>query len=141
MKLAVDHLPLSARRIAEVVGVPATLALVLAFPGKTIWPAKNGADRARLAEVMGEAAADKLVRAFREPLWIPRCVEAIRGAVQADIRAEFDRRTRAGESARSVVSDLAGRPPLAYTDRHVWRVLKGADAGGEVVDTSQADLF
>jgi hypothetical protein len=67
--------------------------------------------------------------------------KAVRGAIQADIRAEFDRRTRAGESARSVVLDLAGRPPLAYTDRHIWRVLKGADAGGEVVDANQADLF
>ncbi len=139
MKFALDALPRTARALAEVIGLEATLALVAGYGGRTIWPWKAGAERAALAEVIGEEAADRLTRHYREPIAIPKCDDALRQAVQADIRAEFDTRTRAGESARSVVADLSGRPPFRYTDRHIWRVLKGLDAG-EVVEV-QGALF
>lgn len=140
MKLALDHLPASARRIAEVIGLEATLALVGEYGCRTIWPWKDGADRAHLAEIIGEAAAEALTRHYREPISVPKCDGALRAAVHADIRAEFDTRTRAGESARAVVASLAGRPPLRYTDRHIWRLLNGVDAG-EVVELGQGRLF
>lgn len=146
MKLALDHLPRTARMLAEVIGLPATLALVLAYRGRTLLPPKGlqrpGIIRlAELEEKIGPEAAGKLAAHFREPIAIPTCLHAIRMAVHEDIRAEFDRLTRQeGYSARAAVDALAGRPPLFYTDRHVWRILSQA-GGGEVVEMGQGELF
>lgn len=147
MKLAVDHLPRTARMIAEVIGLPATLALVLAYRGRTLVPPRGvqrpGVIRlAELEEHIGAEAAERLGRAFREPIAIPTCLNAIRMAVHEDIRAEFDRLTRVERySARAAVDALAGRPPLYYTDRHVWRILSLAGGAGEVVEAGQGELF
>lgn len=147
MRLAIDQLPRTARMIAEVIGLPATLALVLAYRGRTIVPARgrqrSGLIRlAELEEAVGAEAAAKLAAHFREPIAVPTCLNAIRAAVHDDIRVEFDRLTR-GESysARAAVDALAGRPPLFYTDRHIWRILSCAGAGGEVAELGQGSLF
>lgn len=141
MKLALDRLPETVRRIAEVIGMDAALALVLHYGGKTVWPAKHGAQRAHLAEILGEAAAEKFTATWREPVPIPLCQRAARAVAQDALRAEFDRLTRAGASARAAVAKLANRPPLHHTDRHIWRLLGQSDVGGPVQDAGQGELF
>jgi len=139
VKLAADHLPKTARLLAGVIGLPATLVLVDRYGGQTIWPAKGGAGYASLAEDIGEEAAAKLVRHFREPVAIPKCAAAVRAVVHDQVRAEFDRLTTAGESARAAVSALVRG--YGYTDRHIWRLLGRCDSGGEVLDVTQGSLF
>jgi hypothetical protein len=139
MKLAIDHLPRSAKILIDLIGLSALLTLVEAFGGRVIWPHRHGAERAHLAELIGEDAAEKLVTTFREPVPIPKCAHAIRAVLHDQLRAEFDALTQAGSSARRAVTHLARQ--YHYTERHVWRVLKLADHDGEVVETRQAELF
>lgn len=140
MKVAIDHLPKMACLLAEVIGLPATLALTEHFGGQTIWPARGGAGYAAIAEVIGDEAAAKLVRHFREPIPVRKCDAAIRAVLHDRLRSDFDERTKSqGESARTAVAHLVRQ--YGYTDRHVWRLLGRADNGGEVVDASQAELF
>ncbi|MDP2432915.1 MAG: hypothetical protein Q8O33_12895 [Pseudomonadota bacterium] len=142
MKLALDRLPQTVRRIAEVVGMDAALALVLHYGGKTVWPAKHGAQRAHLAEIMGEAEAEKFTTTWREPVPIPLCQRAARAVAQDALRAEFDRLTRVEKhSARAAVAQLANRPPLHHTARHIWRLLGQAEVGGAVQEAGQGELF
>ena len=136
MKLNLAKLPRNARVLADLLGLEATLALVRHYGGRTIWPAKGGAAYAALAEAIGEAAAARFVRHFREPVSIPQCDAAMRAAEREAIRAEFDTLTRTGLSARAAVARLATR----YTDRHVWRILSSTD-DGEIRDAGQAELF
>jgi len=141
MRLALDRLPQTVLRIAEVIGMDAALALVLHYAGRTIWPAKHGAQRAHLAELMGEAAAEVFTTHYRDPVSIPLCRAAARAVAQDALRAEFDRLTGEGASARAAVAALVNRPPLHHCERHIWRLLGQADHGGDVVETGQAELF
>lgn len=136
MKLNLAKLPRNARLLADLIGLEATLALVQHYGGRTIWPAKGGAAYAELAEHIGEVAAQKFVRHFREPVFVPRCDEAIRAVEREAIRTEFDKLTRGGLSARQAVAQLATH----YTDRHVWRILSSTD-DGEIRDAGQSELF
>ena len=141
MRLNIDRLPRNARLLANVLGsLEAMLALVQHAGGRVIWPHKTGPEYAALAEAIGEEPAQRFVRHFREPVSVPKCDDAIRAAVRESIRAEFDRMTRAGASARAAVAALAGQPPLHYTERHVWRILGCVDEG-KVVSSDQGELF
>lgn len=139
MRINLDLLPASVRFLVGLVGQEPALALVTARGGLTIWPHREGAGYAELAEIMGEAAASKFVAHYREEIAIPKCDAALRAAVREAIRTEFDRLTAAGHSARAAVAQLAGRPPYRYTDRHVWRIL-GRQETGQIVG-EQAELF
>ncbi|MFZ5483508.1 MAG: hypothetical protein ACOZB0_04685 [Pseudomonadota bacterium] len=140
MKLNLDRLPASVRRLADILGQDAALALVLHYGGRTLWPAKSGAAYAELAECLGETAAQAFVRHFREPVRIAKCDHATRAVVREGIRTEFDRLIASGYSANAAVYALAGQPPHRFTDRHIWRVLKRTDPG-RVIDAGQAELF
>lgn len=140
MKLNLAKLPRNARLLANLFGLESTLAIVQHYGGRSIWPAKGGAAYAELAEKIGESAAAKFVRHFREEVFIPRCDEAIRAVEREAIRTEFDRLTQGDLSARQAVAQLAGRPPFFYTDRHVWRILSSTD-DGEIRDAGQSELF
>lgn len=139
MRLSIDRLPKTVRLLAEVIGLQATLQLVNAFGGQTIWPAKGGAGYAALAEVIGEESAAKLVAHFRETIHISKCSAAVLAVVHDQVRSEFDRLTQSGHSARAAVSLLVRSS--GYTDRHIWRLLSQSDTGEQVVDTIQAELF
>ncbi len=143
MKLSVDHLPKSARTLAQVIGLPATLALVADqnYAGQRFVPPKAGADHAALAEVIGADAADKLAAHFREEIDIPKCQDAIRAVTHNALRDDFDALTHGPEAltARKAVSELVRR--YGYVDRHVWRLLKQPDTGGTVMESAQAELF
>lgn len=143
MKLALALLPQSARQLADQIGLDAVLALVGAYGGQEIFPGREDT-RAHLAEILGEDVAARLAAIYRrDPLRVVQCREAVMAAHHDALRAEFDARTRAGESGRAVVQDLARRPlpPLYYDWRTVWRLLTRPDTGGEVVETGQARLF
>lgn len=142
MKLSVDHLPKSARILAEVIGLPATLKLVEHYAGVRFCPPKSGADYAALAEIISEAAANKLAEHFpREEIDIPKCEEALRAVTHNALRYDFYTLTHgAGAlSARRAVTVLVRR--YGYVDRYVWRLLKKTDDTGVVVDSTQAELF
>lgn len=136
MKLNLAKLPRNARLLADLIGLEPTMALVQAYGGRSIWPAKGGAAYAALAEAIGEPAAARFVRHFREEVFIPRCDEAIRAVEREAIRTEFDTLTKSGMSARAAVAQLSRR----YTDRHVWRILSSTDEG-EIRTTDQGELF
>ncbi len=143
VKLALSLLPESARRLAEQIGLDAVLALVAAYGGQEIYPAR-AATRAHLAGILGETVASRLAEIYqRDPLRVVQCRAAVMAAYHDALRAEFDHRTRAGESARAVVQSLAHRtlPPQYYDWRTVWGLLTRPDTGGEVVETGQGSLF
>jgi hypothetical protein len=141
MKLNLDRLPRSARHLAEVIGLDAVLVLVAHCGGREVFPARADT-RAHLGELLGETIAQKLADTYRgDPIRVPQCKDALRVAYQDDMRAEYDRRTRAGESSRSVVQDLAARPPYYYDWRTVTSIVNRADVGGKTVEVSQQELF
>lgn len=143
MKLDLDRLPKNARLLAQAIGQDAMLALVKACGGREIFPGR-ATTRAHLAETLGETAAETLATLYRrDPLRVPQCKDALRAAYQDEMRAEYDRRTRAGETSRAVIQDMAARPPYYYDWRTVTGIVNRADSGGVVVDVgeSQADLF
>lgn len=145
MKLSLDHLPATAQRLIEAIGLPATLALVKHFGGRTIMPPMGIQPagvirRAELEEAIGAEAAGRLAEAFREPVSIPLCTAALRAVDREALRDAFDDLTgRQAWSARAAVSHLARQHRT--TERHVWRVLKLAPDVGAVADLAQMGLF
>lgn len=124
-----ELLPPTVQRLAEVVGLPATLKLVAELGG-TSWffaqgVGRNGQARvAALAEIVGEEAAEKLARYAheRETLYIPKCDAALIAVRDAQIHQQFEQAAREGVSANTVVAELARTYKLS--DRHIWRILK-----------------
>lgn len=145
MRINLDLLPPTAQHLVKLIGLEPALLLVRHYGGRVIQPTRgltdgSAARMAALAECIGPTAADTLAAHYRNsPLSVPACVEAMAAARRQDIRAEFDRRTRAGESARSVVDSLAGPPPR-FSSRYIWKLLGEVDSG-QVRDTAQAELF
>lgn len=145
MKLeqARDLLPPTVQRIAEVVGLPATMKLVAELGG-TSWffaqgVGRNGQARvAALAEIVGEEAAEKLGRyaSERERIYIAKCDAALIALRDAEIHSQFEQATREGVSANTIVNELARTYQLS--DRHVWRILKRLP---ELAAPSTPDLF
>jgi len=139
MKLAIDLLPDGLRDIVGLIGLPATLRLVEAYGGTTIWPAKTGDKGAHLAEVLGAEAANALTAHYREPIYIPMALAALRAVAHDAIRAEGDALERQGWSARAAVAHLARK--YRHSDRYIWAIRKRADHGGQVAQIGQGELF
>lgn len=139
----VEHLlPDVVKTIVKLIGLPTTVRLVEQLGGTTFPVALR---RSRLgeiryealAEIVGPEAADQLTGHFGgDVLYIPRCVKAIRELMYRSIRSEFDMLTRE-HTANHAVTRLALRYRMA--DRHVWRILKRADASE--CNVPQAELF
>ncbi|MBR8084709.1 DNA transposition protein [Burkholderia vietnamiensis] len=139
----VEHLlPDVVKTIIKLIGLPTTVRLVEQLGGTTFPVAMR---RSRLgeiryealAEIVGPDAADQLTAHFGgDVLYVPRCVKAMRELMYRSIRAEFDVLTR-DHAANHAVAQLALRYQMA--DRHVWRILKRADASERTVP--QAELF
>lgn len=131
MKLALDYLPATARRIAEVIGLPATIRLVEAFGGLELRlsqgiQASGMARFAEVAEVIGEDNARRLARHFRQGrVAVPLCHAAIRAAQAEAIRQEFDRLTLAGWTGTDAVRHLV-RKYRPISQRTVERYLSAA---------------
>lgn len=140
--MSMDNLPKSIRDIVDLVGLPATMALVRAYGGiylKVPTGARaDGAVRARLIALMGEDAAAALIRTYGgERVAIARC--------EAALRDERDSRIIAAYDANTSAATIALRENM--TERHVRNILKrvpGEGHGvGELVkaDDKQLGLF
>lgn len=129
MSEAASNLPKSIRDLVDLVGMPATMALVRAYGGTCInkvpvhGAREGGAIRVRLIELMGAEAALKLIQTYSgERLPIARC--------EAALRDERDTRIIAAYDANTSAATLALREGM--TERHVRNILKRVpgDGGG-----------
>lgn len=149
MKLSIAHLPRTARDLIDLIGLPATLALIEARAGQVLTipkrKRKSGEDLfVGLAALVGAPAAEKMVGRYGgEYLTIPRCHRAAHAVRDAALQARFDALLTDGLPARAVANRLAGEFGIDVTT--VWRASKraGADLGrpGAVVEAQQAELF
>lgn len=139
-----ELLPDAVQRIAEVVGLPATMKLVAELGG-TSWYFARGVGRqgqarvAALAEIVGEDAAERLAFYMheRETVYIPKCDAALKHLRDTEIHRQFDQAVREGVSANTVVAELARTYSLS--DRHVWRILKEVPMA--TASSATPDLF
>lgn len=126
--LPVGHLPPQARELVELIGLPATMALVDAYRGQPLQVAKGSRERgkrmiAQLAEKVGRVAANKIVQRYNGTvLRVPKCQEALRAVRDAKLQARFDALTHAGYTARRAVCELVREFDLYESS--VWRALK-----------------
>lgn len=134
----VEHLlPLTARRIVAVIGLPAFMMLIAKIPGVVFPVPKRGnrdgeARYEQLAEYIGPDAAAELCKHFGGVrLSVPVCRAAWRELRDRQLRADFDELTREN-SALHAASTIAVRYRL--TDRMVWSILKKTDDTVKVVD-------
>lgn len=112
---ALPQFPRSASDLIRVAGIEAAAALIAAWPGQE-YPVpvsvhsrnKAGQRRyAQLAEVVGDAAAQRIVGAYAGTwLSVPNCREALWARQQDIIRAEADALFAAGYSSREAVFEL-----------------------------------
>jgi hypothetical protein len=137
-----SNLPQSIRDLVELVGLPATMALVKAYGGiylKVPTGARaDGATRARLIGLMGEDAAEALIRTYGgERVAIARC--------EAALRDERDSRIIAAYDANTSAATIALREGM--TERNVRNILKRVPGEGHglaeavAVDDKQMGLF
>lgn len=133
--LELGQLPAVARELAEVIGLRKTLLLVEKLGGTTFPVPKRETKLGELrfsllAGVIGVEAAEAIVRRYGSTgLYIPRCVDAIRAARDADICREYDSliQTMSGNEA---VQRLARAHSLS--DRHIFNILKREPATSTV---------
>lgn len=140
--MSMDNLPQSIRDLVELVGMPATMALVKAYGGIYLkvptGAREDGAVRARLIGLMGAENADKLIRTYGgERVSIARC--------DAALRDERDRRIIADYDADVSAATIALREGM--TERNVRNILKRVPGEGHglseraAVDDTQMGLF
>lgn len=142
--MSMDNLPPSIRDLIELVGMPATMALVKEYGGICInkvpvyGSGKEGAIRARLIELMGEEAAEKFIQVYSgERFPVARCAEALRD--------ERDRRIIAAYDTDVSAATIALRENM--TERNVRNILKRVPGEGHglgelaTVDDKQMGLF
>lgn len=79
-----------------------------------------------IAEVIGVEATMKLAKAFGgTPLYIVKIDAFSRRVRDKAFREEFDRRTAQGETATTVVRDIARRRDLC--ERQLWNIVNAPD--------------
>jgi hypothetical protein len=126
--------PIFARELVRVAGLTAAAQLISEWGGQEFRvPAVVGGGSpkgerrwAQLAEVVGEEAAERMVRAWPgEVIYIPFC-EAARGkALEARLKAEYDGLTRQSYSHRDAVFALGTKYRKSY--RSVERIVNRPD--------------
>jgi hypothetical protein len=108
-----DRLPSRVADLAQVIGLPAALALVEAYGGRSIWVPKKASEQHWLAELIGMDAFASLCAAYGyTALEIDRCAAAIRATVEARIVREH------AQGASN--NELAGR--YGYTARGIKKL-------------------
>lgn len=118
-----DDLPASARDLAGLIGLPATLRLVEGWGGvMRLYVPKDLAADHELARALGLEAARALVGVYGGDYLpsVPRCADALR---QARNRALLRRRA---EGASPAVLALE----FGLTERQVWNIFASARAAG-----------
>ena len=118
-----DDLPASARDLAGLIGLPATLRLVEKWGGtmRLYVPRNIGPDH-ELARVLGLEAARALSSRYDGDYLpsVPRCADALRAARD---RALLRRRAEGASPAALALE-------FGLTERHVWRILSAVRAAG-----------
>lgn len=136
--VSLADLPKSALDLIELIGMPATIALIEAMPAIN-FPVPRGEDNnvagasrfAYLVDAVGDEAARILVSHFNgTDMYVPSCKRAILRARDRKIVADYD----AGTS----IFELALKYKLSY--RSIEMILKRTDTT-PVPEDKQADLF
>lgn len=119
LRIQIEHLPISLRDIAAVIGLAAALRLSAWRGGTRLWIPSTDALLAEheLSQVLGREAARALAERYRgEHLWIPRAAAAARLARNELIRARY----QAGEPAATLAIEYG------LSDRCVWGIVRQA---------------
>lgn len=142
MHTDLSHLPTSAQKLIALIGLPATLCLVDRFGGCTITMYGSDNSLQKMADVIGQDAAMKLLKFYgNAPFTVPLCHRALKAVRNADIHAEFDRLTmEEGLSARSSVVKITRRFTPYLHERTIWRILKRSTAI-QPIDPRQMNLL
>ena len=120
-------LPESGQDLVALIGLDAAISLVNACGGSTfpVPHGKNSDGAKRLAfltSICGEASAKKLsLRYGGTRLYIPNCKDTLRRVRNICMIKEYTARLEAGETANSIIADLAPRYKLA--DRNIWDIV------------------
>lgn len=120
-------LPDTGRDLVELIGLDATLSLVEALGGSTfpVPHRKNPEGEKRhslLEKLCGEVAALELCKRYGgTKLYVPNCKKALIRIRNIGMIHEFVERKAAGESANSIIADMAPRYKLA--DRNIWHIV------------------
>ncbi|MFV8875357.1 Mor transcription activator family protein [Serratia sp. 14-2641] len=137
-----ELLPDSILQIVELIGYPATSALLAKLGGVT-FPFYKGlsehdsARAALLREAIGDENVRILVKHFAgEVLYVPRCDRALRELRNRAFLNEFDELCKSGVSALMVMTQLC--PKYGFSDRFAWGLL--ADNKARKLNT-QSSLF
>lgn len=137
-----ELLPDSILQIVELIGYPATSALLSKLGGVT-FPFYKGlsehdsARAALLREAIGDENVRILVKHFAgEVLYVPRCDRALRELRNRAFLNEFDELCKSGVSALMVMTRLC--PKYGFSDRFAWGLL--ADNRAKKLN-SQSSLF
>lgn len=137
-----ELLPDSILQIVELIGYPATSALLAKLGGVT-FPFYKGlsehdsARAALLREAIGDENVRILVKHFAgEVLYVPRCDRALRELRNRAFLNEFDELCKSGVSALMVMTRLC--PKYGFSDRFAWGLL--ADNRAKKLN-SQSSLF
>ncbi|HBE9179102.1 TPA: hypothetical protein KNH08_001978 [Serratia fonticola] len=122
-----ELLPDSILQIVELIGYPATSALLAKLGGVT-FPFYKGlsehdsARAALLREAIGDENVRILVKHFAgEVLYVPRCDRALRELRNRAFLNEFDELCKSGVSALMVMTRLC--PKYGFSDRFAWGLL------------------
>lgn len=120
-------LPDSGQDLVELIGLDAAISLVNACGGST-FPVPHGKnpDGAKrlvlLKNICGENSALKLSRRYGGTrLYIPNCKDTLRRIRNICMIREYTERLDAGETANTIVADMAPRYRLA--DRNIWDIV------------------
>lgn len=139
-----DLLPDTARQIADVIGFPATQALVERFGGASfpIGRGLRGSGEKRLSmlrEVIGPEKTQLLVRHFGgdSTLLIPRCADALREWRNRCFYADVDEMVSNGESLRMAMTVLG--PKYGFCHTTAWGLLARRHKPAQ--SSQQASLF
>lgn len=120
-------LPEGGQELVSLIGLDVTLSLVTALGGSTfpVPHGKNSSGAKRLdflKRLCGEDAALKLSRQYGGTrLYVPNCKDSLRRVRNINMIREYMDRLAAGESANTVIADMAPRYRLA--DRNIWDIV------------------
>lgn len=129
--------PESVVALAHVIGWPATLSLIEAYPGQTLdLPKAFGAlFWVQLESLIGSAATDRLLRTYAPgALYIPACKGLASAERNRQICAEVKALERTMATRRAVTQTAA---KWRYTERTIWRILVPGNTTTTVAPTVQ----
>ena len=120
-------LPEGGQELVGLIGLDATLSLVTALGGST-FPVPHGKNQngekrlILLKSICGEGSALQLSKRYGGTrLYIPNCKDALRRIRNICMISEYTERLDAGETANTIIADMAPRYRLA--DRNIWDIV------------------